>query len=149
MKRELWFAMGFGAALFLVAATHVGVDTTSTQTLQNKTMAGLTYTTSLRINDIQSQSSSFSVTGHREHRVTTGASTLTATLPAATGTGDVYDICKADTGAGTVVITRAGSDVIRYASGGSGNTRTLGSRGDCDTIQDWASGEWIARGNGL
>jgi hypothetical protein len=153
--RDGWRLTTLGLlALMLMAATHVGVDTNSVQTISNKTFDDtnqhqfLKYNGKLRISGITAQSASFSVNTAREHIVTTGASTITATLPAATGSGDTYDICKWDTGAGTVVITRAGSDNIYSAGAVSGTTRTLVTRGDCDTIQDTQSATWLARGNG-
>lgn len=74
---------------------------------------------------------------------TSGASAITRTLPAATGSGRIIDVGKIDSGAGTCIIGRTGSDAIN-----SGTTRTLSARWNGDTCRDVASAQWWCRGDG-
>lgn len=69
----------------------------------------------------------------------TGNTSRAALLPAATGSGQRYHIFKSDTGTGTVVITRAGSDTI---NGASIQTITA-NQYRYAVVTDFASGVWI------
>ncbi len=102
----------------------------------------LTYSGNLTISDINAESSNFTV-GHRIAYVTTGASTITATMPASPTVGDTYTIMKADNGAGTVVWTRAGSQTLNGAT-----TRTVSAQFKSDTCIYSASNVWICQGDG-
>jgi hypothetical protein len=66
---------------------------------------------------------------------TSGA--VAATLPAATGTGQVYVIEKTDSSANAVTVTRAGSDTIEGAT-----TYVLAPQYDYVNLKDSASAKW-------
>jgi hypothetical protein len=102
----------------------------------------LTYGGKLTISDINAESSNFTV-GHRIHYVTTGSSTITATTPASPTVGDTYTVVKADSGSGTVVWTRAGSQTLNGAT-----TRTVSAQYKSDTCVYMASNVWICQGDG-
>jgi len=75
---------------------------------------------------------------------TSGASAITRTLPAATATGRVVHLVKADNGAGTCIFGRTGSDAIN-----GGTVRTISTQYQVDTCVDAASAQWICQGDGV
>lgn len=100
------------------------------------------------LSDTVHETANFTV-AHRVEKVTTGSSAnITATMPAATGTLNLYRVCKDDTGTKAVVSTRAGSDNFIISGARTSTTRTLSTKGDCDNYFDWASGEWATDGDG-
>lgn len=108
----------------------------------------LVYSGTLKITDINTVTNGDATLSHRYTRFSTGNTARVATLPAASGSGVVYDVCKLDSGTGTVAVTRAGTDVIINKTNGSSTTLTLTGRGACQTLYDQASGEWLGRGDG-
>lgn len=87
---------------------------------------------------VNAKSTNYTVTV-TDHYVptTTGSSTIVDTLPAATGSGIELVAKKIDSGAGTVVVTAAGSDTI------DGNTTyTLSAQYNAVEIIDRAAGVW-------
>jgi hypothetical protein len=100
------------------------------------------YNGKLTIKDIHADNASFTV-ANRIHYVTTGASAIAATMPASPTVGDTYTIVKADSGAGTAVWTRAGSQTLNGAT-----TRTVSAQYKSDTCVYMASNVWICQGDG-
>jgi hypothetical protein len=78
----------------------------------------------------------------RVEACTSGASAITRTLPAATGTGRTITMYKADNGAGTCIFGRTGSDTMNGAT-----TRTLSTQYKSDTCYDASSALWICQGD--
>jgi hypothetical protein len=74
---------------------------------------------------------------------TSGASAITYTMPAATASGRVLDVCKIDAGAGTCIEDGNASETLNGAT-----TRTLSSQWDCDTCYDYIASGWVCRGKG-
>jgi hypothetical protein len=104
----------------------------------------LLYSGKLNITGIVAVSSSASVAATtRIESCTSGASAITRTLPAATGSGRVVDLVKIDSGAGTCIFGRTGDDTLNGAT-----TRTLSAQYKADTCMDIAADLWLCRGDG-
>ena len=109
------------------------------------TIVNLAYSGTLNITGIVAVSTSAAVAAAtRIESCTSGASAITRTLPAATGSGRVVDLVKIDSGAGTCIFGRTGSDTLNGAT-----TRTLSAQYKADTCIDIASALWLCRGDGV
>lgn len=108
-------------------------------------LANISYSGKLNITGNTAISASATpAAGDRFIACTSGSSSdVTYTMPAATGTGRVIDVCKVDSGTKSCIESRAGSDTLNGAT-----TRTLNTQYFCDTCLDEASLLWICRGNG-
>jgi len=118
-------------------------NTTSISAQIDTTSFGkLSYNGVLGIKDIHADNASFTI-ANRIHSVTTGASAIAATTPASPTVGDTYTLIKIDSGAGTVVWTRAGSQTLNGAT-----SRTISAQYGVDTCTYIASNVWVCQGSG-
>lgn len=106
----------------------------------------LTYSGALSVTGLNAISASATpAAGDRIIKCTSGSSSdVTYTMPAATGTGRVIDVCKVDSGTKSCIESRAGSDTLNGAT-----TRTLNTQYFCDTCVDFGTNYWQCRGNGI
>ncbi len=102
----------------------------------------LLYSGKLTVAGVDAENASFTI-DNRIELITTGASAIAATTPASPTIGDTYTLVKIDSGAGTVVWTRAGSQTLNGAT-----TRTISAQYGVDTCVYVSSNVWVCQGAG-
>lgn len=106
-------------------------------------ITNLVYTGTLSIQDVHTNSTSFTV-GHRIELASGGSGNYTATMPASPTVGDTYSVINLDT-AHTVIITRAGSQTLNGATTLTLAAYTAPTRQDEHCIYI-ASNNWVCEG---
>lgn len=115
---------------------------TTVSTSEALSVGALTYSGALTAPPPVAVSSSGNIASTTQaESCTSGASAITRTLPAATGSGRTIGLAKIDSGAGTCIFGRTGADTLNGAT-----TKTLSTQYQIEFCRDWASALWLCDG---